>query len=160
MRKFIGTVIVAGALLVAGTAAAGRTTSTEAITSHLAGRTVIIECDKSPDWWGHVQGLDTASGRWIPGSTIALDPRLCKVFAQGSDARMNGWTALAMLTLAHEVAHVRGEGNEVKAECYGLRHLARFARAFGFSSSEAAWIRKTAARAIDGEILKPGCSSL
>lgn len=160
MKMLVGTLIAAGALLVAGTAAGGGTSSTEAIASQLAGRTVVIECDKALDWWGRVQGLDTTSGRWIPGSTIELDPRLCKVFAQGSDAEMNGWTALAMLTLTHEVAHVRGEGNEVKAECYGLRHLVRFARAFGFSAKEAAWMRKRAARDIDGKILMPGCSSL
>ncbi len=160
MKKLIGTLIAAGALLVAGTAAAGGTPSTEAITSRLAGRTVVIECVRSLDSWGRVQGLDTPSGRWLPGSTIELDPRLCKVFAQGSDAKVDGWTALAMLTLTHEVAHVRGEGNEVKAECYGLRHLARFARAFGFSANEAASMRKTAARDIDGKILMPGCSSL
>ena len=155
MKKLIGGLIAAVALFVAGTAAAGGTASTEAITSQLAGRTVAIECDKSLNSWGRVQGLDATSGRWLPGSTIELDPRLCKVFAQGSDAKVNGWTALAMLTLTHEVAHVRGEGNEVKAVCYGLRHLARVARAFGFSASDAAWMRKTAARDIDGKILMP-----
>lgn len=160
MKKLIGTLFAAVALLVAGTAAAGGTASTEAITSQLAGRTVVVECDNSLDWWGRVQGLNTASGRWLPGSTIELDPRLCKILAQGSDAEVNSWTALAMLTLTHEVAHIRGEGNEVKAECYGLRHLARFARAFGFSANEAAWMRQKAARDIDGKILKPRCSSL
>lgn len=158
----IGALSATGALLVAGTAAAGAEgTSTEAITSQLAGRTVVaIECDEPRDWWGRVRGRDTASGRWIPGSTIELDSRLCKVLAQGSDAKMNGWTALAMLTLTHEVAHLRGEGDEIKAQCYGLRHLARFARVFGFTAQEAAWMRKKAASDIDGKILVPGCPSL
>ena len=65
-----------------------------------------------------------------------------------------------MLTLTHEIAHVRGVDNEVKAECYGLRHLVRFARAFGFLADEAAWMRKTAARDIDGKILMPNCPGL
>lgn len=73
---------------------------------------------------------------------------------------MNGWTALAVLALTHEVAHVRGEGHEIKAQCYGLRHVTRSARVFGFSAQEAAWLRQKAARDIDGKILVPGCPSL
>ncbi len=72
-----------------------------------------------------MQGVEAASGRWIPGSTIELAPRLCKIFAQGSNAKVDAWTALTMLVLAHEIAHVRGVENEVEAECYGLRNLAR-----------------------------------
>ena len=160
----IGTLIATCALLMvssaSASAAAGRMASTDAIASQLAGRTVVIKCTKSLDWWGRVEGIETRSGRWLPGSTIQLAPKLCKVFADGSNAAVDSWTALAMLTLTHEIAHVRGVDNEVEAECYGLRHLVRSARAFGFSAEQAAWMRTTAARDIDGEILMPNCPSL
>ena len=162
--RLIGTLVVACALLVVGTASAstsaGGTSSSAAIASQLAGRTVVVKCSKSSEWWGRVQGIEATSGRWLPGSTIELAPRLCKIFAKGSNAKVDAWTALTMLVVTHEIAHVRGVDDEVEAECYGLRNLVRFARAFGFSAEEAAWLRKTAARDIDGRVLMPNCPGL
>lgn len=107
--------------------------------SRIVGRPVAVVCDTSGD---HTGILNDADGSAIVGGRTAwLDPRICmNLYDLTVKGRVDSFdaTSWAILVLAHESWHLRGQGNEGVTNCFGMQSGVELGRRLGLSSSEAA----------------------
>lgn len=107
--------------------------------SRLTGRPVTVVCDSKGV---HTGVLNDADGSAVVGGRTAwLDPRICLTlydlaFAHRVDSFDS--TSWAILVLAHESWHLRGQRNEGITNCYGMQSGVQLGQALGLSASEAA----------------------
>jgi hypothetical protein len=112
-------------------AAATKRFSTEA--SRIVGRPVEIRCDEAREYVGVVQHADGVAE--VGGRTAYLTPELCHDLyrlAFDGDVAFNQ-TARALLVLAHESWHLRGERDEGRTECFALQSAVELGRRLGLS---------------------------
>ncbi len=107
--------------------------------SRIVGRPVSIVCDRSG---AHTGVLNDADGSAIVGGKTAwLDPRICMtLYNLEVKRRVDSFdaTSWAILVLAHESWHLRGQGNEGVTNCFGLQSGVELGRRLGLGSSVAA----------------------
>ena len=159
MKRLALATLVAAAI--AGTAApspapaASRSTIAYAA-SVLAGERVTVSCVRNLRWGGKSALGLVGYTEWSDGSVeiedhIDLHAMICRILAGGPDQLYQGipytGTGEAVLTVAHESAHVRGILNERKAECWGLRNVKRTAILLGFYSRDLGLIVRQAREA-------------
>ena len=107
--------------------------------SRIVGRPVSVVCDSSG---AHTGVLNDADGSAIVGGKTAwLDPRICMtLYTLAVKRRVDSFdaTSWAILVLAHESWHLRGQGNEGVTNCLGLQSGVELGRRLGLGSSVAA----------------------
>lgn len=107
--------------------------------SRIAGKRVTVICDTKG---AHTGVLDDADGAAVVGGTQAwLDPHICStLYDLGVRGRVDSFdgTSWAVLVLAHESWHLRGEANEGLANCFGMQSGVEAARRLGVGAGTAA----------------------
>jgi hypothetical protein len=136
------------------------------VASGLAGRDVSIHCQS---FWGELVDISGRSGSvsfdhdGAPLDEASLSRGTCKwlVRVAGGDARADlacveaavyvgacgrdaDHLVHAVVTLAHEAMHLRGETNEAAAQCYAVQLAARTAQLLGVAPAQAAAIGRYA----------------
>ncbi len=107
--------------------------------SRIVGRPVTVECDSSGAHTGIVNDADGAA--IVGGTTAWLEPRICMTLynlALRGHVDSFDATSWAVLVLAHESWHLRGEGNEGVTDCFGLQSGVDLGRRLGLGTAEAA----------------------
>jgi hypothetical protein len=120
-----------------------------------------VRCWSVADWrkreaeWGRWRGRPlgawggyTARWPWIPNAyRIHLSPSICaslvRLAYEDVPVQEDPWPealAWSVAALAHESQHVRGIGNEARAECYGVQAIQRTTEALGRSASEGRYL--------------------
>ena len=137
-----------------------------AVASELAGRDVSIHCQS---FWGELLDISGQSGSvWFdhegaPRDEAHLSRETCKRLARvaGGDAgddlacveaalqvgtcgRGGDVLVHAVVTLAHESIHLRGERNEAATQCYAVQLTARTAQLLGVRPEQAAAVGRYA----------------
>jgi hypothetical protein len=128
-------------LSLAGAVSAGGATTVDATASSLVGEPTAVACVDLAQhgWWGAAQ----------PGlAYIQLDHEICSVLASAPRLRRGHDThpssGAAVLTLAHEAAHVRGVEDEREADCFGIANLRRTALGIGYRPAQMRTLRAQA----------------
>jgi hypothetical protein len=105
--------------------------------SRIAGKPVEIRCDESRDYVGFVQHADGVA--LVGGDRAYLTPEICHdLYRLGFDGENRGNpTGRALAVLAHEAWHLRGEGDEGRAECYALQSGVGLGTRLGLSEERA-----------------------
>lgn len=107
--------------------------------SRIVGRPVSVVCDSSG---AHTGVLNDADGAAIVGGKTAwLDPRICMtLYNLAIRGRVDSFdaTSWAVLVLAHESWHLRGQGNEGVTNCLGLQSGVELGQRLGLGPSVAA----------------------
>ena len=113
--------------------------------SRIAGRPVRIRCDESYAFTG--AGSDTL-GIAFPGSRLAyLDPSICRALYDLAFAGKESGgeqVADALVVLAHEAVHLRGERREGVTECLALQEAGPLAVRLGLAEATARRALRTA----------------
>ena len=137
-----------------------------AIASELAGRDVSIHCQ---GFWGEMIDISGQSGsvsfdhNGVPVDRANLSRQTCKWVTRVADGEAGDALAClaaaafvgacgrdadhvvqAVVTLAHESMHLRGETNEAATQCYAVQLAARTAQLLGVEPSAAAAIGRYA----------------
>jgi hypothetical protein len=105
--------------------------------SRIVGRPVEVRCDEAGEFVGAVQH---AEGAAIVGGRIAyLTPQRCHDLYRVAfkDEAASGRTARALVVLAHEAWHLRGESNEGRTECFAFQSGVALGQRFGLSEDTA-----------------------
>jgi hypothetical protein len=101
--------------------------------SRIVGRPVEVRCDESGEVVGAVQHSEGAAR--VGGRVAYLTPQRChdlyRVAFEGEIAFNR--TARALVVLAHEAWHLRGERDEGRTECFALQSGVELGRLFGLS---------------------------
>lgn len=118
--------------------------------SLVAGRPVRVRCDEDYVFTG--VGSDAAGVAFPRRGLAFLEPGICRTLRRlafegatraGADA---GW---AVVVLAHEAVHLRGELDEARAECFALQEGVRLATRLGVEPARArALMRRQLDRAL------------
>src|SRR5262245_31394435 len=121
---------------------AERQAQTEAILSReasaIARHPATVTCDKNGDFVGFVQDADGLAE--VGGDQAFLTPAICDTLYQlAVKHRVQSFshTARAIAVLGHESWHLRGEGNEGLANCYGFQSGVQIGVNLGLSRSKA-----------------------
>jgi hypothetical protein len=112
--------------------------------SRIAGTRVDIRCDDGYAYTGI--GSDALGVAFIPRKLAFLRPDVCRrlaAIALESDRRDRDDSARALLVLAHEAVHLKGERDEGITECLGLQEGVGLGERLGLA-------RETAERMMDG----------
>jgi hypothetical protein len=123
----IGLVLIAS--FIVGSVPADGASRIPATASVLAGGEVTVVCEdlSSSGWWG-------AAEVGVPH--VQLDHEVCAVLAGAPRLRpgylLRPSSGASVLTLVHEVAHVRGIEDEPEADCFGEANLGRAALSLGY----------------------------
>jgi hypothetical protein len=137
-----------------------------AVASELAGRDVSIHCQS---FWGELIDISGQSGSvWFdhegaPQDVADLNRETCKSLARlaagdadsdlacveaalqvGSCGRDGDVLVHAVVTLAHESIHLRGERDEAATQCYAVQLTARTAQLLGVLPAQAAAVGRYA----------------
>jgi hypothetical protein len=119
-----------------------RQAQTEAVLSReasaIARHPATVTCDKKGDYVGFVQDADGLAE--VGGDQAFLTPAICDTLYQlAIKHRVQSFsqTARALAVLAHESWHLRGEGNEGLANCYGFQSGVEVGVNLGLSESKA-----------------------
>jgi hypothetical protein len=136
----VSVLVLAGTCLVPPVPA-GAATTVDATASSLVGEQVAVACVDLArhGWWG-------AAAAGLP--YIQLDHEICDVLASAPRLRRGRGThpssGAAVLTLAHESAHIRGVDDEREADCFAMAHLGGTALALGYRRTQLHTIRAQA----------------
>lgn len=109
--------------------------------SSLVGAPVTVACvDLSEQgWWGAAEvGVPHIELDQDVCAVLAVSPRL----SRGLDLRPT--SGAAVLTLAHEAAHVRGVKDEREADCYAVSNLRSTALGLGYRAAQLPVLRAQA----------------
>ena len=130
-----GWLVIAAAAGFAAAAPASGVTTVAGTAAALAGTAVTVECVDltTRGWWGAAE---------LGGSRIQLDHGVCASLAAAprlhDEAGRGPSSGASVLTLAHEVGHIRGIANERRADCFAKRSLRRVALALGYQPAQLA----------------------
>lgn len=116
--------------------AAERRLQSEAAT--IAGQPVVLRCDEGYAFTG---ARSDALGVAFPRRRLAyLHPSICRALHDvlGGDVRERDATAEALVVLAHEAVHLRGERREGVTECLALQEGVGLGERLGIPSERAA----------------------
>ena len=130
--------MIAGALLVTSIVLASALPArgigtVDGTASSLVGAPVTVACvDLSEQgWWGAAE---------VGVAHIELDHDVCGVLAMSPRLSRGRYlrpsSGAAVLTLAHEAAHVRGVVDEREADCYAMSNLRRTALGLGYQAAQ------------------------
>jgi hypothetical protein len=134
--------------------------------ANIAGKPVSVACDEGYTYTGI--GSDALGVAFIRRSLAYLEPGVCRTIhdilsgkTDESDA-----AAVALLVLAHEAVHLRGESREGVTECLALQEGVALAERLGYGdkAAQALMRRRYQASLAEREIsrlsyrLPPGCS--
>jgi hypothetical protein len=102
----------------------------------IAGRPVRVRCDDGYAFTG--AGSDTL-GVAFPARALAyLDPTVCRSLRDVAEGRERGERGIdAVVVLAHEAVHLRGERREGVTECLALQEAAPLATRLGLAEERA-----------------------
>lgn len=106
--------------------------------SAIAGKAVLVRCDRDYRATGYTH--DAAGVAVVGGAEALLDPGVCLDLARlALDQRVvsRERTSRALVVLAHEAWHLRGEASERSAECYAIQSGVALAVRFGISEMRA-----------------------
>lgn len=107
--------------------------------SRIAGKRVTVECDQKGAHTGVVNDADGAA--FVGGTEAWLAPHICStLYNLAVRGRIDSFdrTSWAVIVLAHEAWHLRGETNEGLANCYGMQSGVEAARRLGVGGRTAA----------------------
>jgi hypothetical protein len=99
---------------------------------------VLVRCDRDYRATGFTH--DAAGVAVVGGTEALLEPRICLDLARlALDGRVvsRERTSRALVVLAHEAWHLRGEASERSAECYAIQSGVTLATRFGLSERRA-----------------------
>jgi hypothetical protein len=105
--------------------------------SQIVGRPVDIRCDEEGRFVGAVQHADGVAV--VGGSVAYLTPQICHDLyrlAFENDVGFNR-TAHALVVLAHEAWHLRGERDEGRTECFALQSGVELGQRLGLTEETA-----------------------
>ncbi len=106
--------------------------------SRIAATPVTVRCDDGYSYTGI--GSDALGVAFISSRLALLRPDLCRrlvAIALEGDRRERDDTARAVLVLAHEAVHLRGERNEGVTECHGLQEGVTLGERLGLAGETA-----------------------
>jgi hypothetical protein len=106
--------------------------------SAIAGKPVLVRCDSDYVATGYTH--DAAGVAVVGGTEALLDPDVCVDLARlALDGRVvsRERTSRALVVLAHEAWHLRGEASERSTECYALQSGVALGIRFGLSEKRA-----------------------
>jgi hypothetical protein len=179
-RAYAAGALIAGALFVvafradretswSSLSAAERAAATTRITreaTSVAGTPVSVSCDESYSYTG--VGSDALGIAFIRRSLAYLEPGVCRTLHDIISGKTDesDTAAMAVLVLAHEAVHLRGETREGVTECLGLQEGVALAERLGYGAvaARALMRRRYEASLAEREIsrlsyrLPPGCS--
>lgn len=104
----------------------------------IAGKRVLVQCDSDYRATGFTH--DAAGVAVVGGTDALLDPDVCVDLSRlALDGRVvsRERTSRALVVLAHEAWHLRGEASERSTECYALQSGVPLGIRFGLSESRA-----------------------
>lgn len=104
----------------------------------IAGKRVLVRCDRDYRATGFTH--DAAGVAIVGGTDALLDPDVCVDLSRlALDGRVvsRERTSRALVVLAHEAWHLRGEASERSAECFGIQSGVALGIRFGLSESRA-----------------------
>ena len=111
--------------------------------SSLAGAPATVACvDLPEELWGSAE---------VGGSHIELDHDVCAVLAASPrlyrGRGIGPSSGAAVLTLAHESAHLRGVIDEWEADCFAIANLRQAALGLGYQAKQLAVLQARAVKA-------------
>jgi len=113
--------------------------------SRVAGSPVRIECDERYAFTG--AGSDTLGVAFPRRGLAYLDPAVCRALHDALAARdIDEETIEAVIVLAHEAVHLRGERREGVTECLALQEVVPAARRLGLDGPTVRLVRAAYAR--------------
>ena len=105
--------------------------------ARIAGRPVRVTCDDGYAYTG--LGSDTLGVAFPQRGLATIRPSVCRTLhdALAGDRPVSDTTGEAVLVLAHEAIHLRGERREGVTECLGLQEGVALATRLGWSRGDA-----------------------
>ncbi len=105
--------------------------------SEIVGRPVSVRCDEARDYVGAVQHTDGVAV--VGGELAILTPEICHdLYRLAYEGEVTGArTGRALAVLAHEAAHLDGERDEGRAECFALQSGVGLGVRMGLDEGEA-----------------------